>query len=732
MNSDEINERLAELARTLQEAENTLGPLSDQEAKIRAEEKILQDEFNAQMTTLRKKMAEVSGLKQKSWREKTLAEQEAERLKEQLRQEEALKAQKAIEEARAAEEAAKNKVLTERFDALTLKAHWREWAKDHQIKAAHIITENRNVIEADVMGLGKTLTSIISAEMAFFATKEASEEFPMFGEEHTIKVPASKTWTKKAQELWEAQAEPRLANYWKITAGEQCPYLDYDRTTRFLNEGFIEKTQAHEKTEIIGAITRPVGKRVLYLCPSALIRNVEKEWRQWAPHRNVVFIESMTKAERDLLLTTFLPQTPEFVVVCNYEAWVRDKALLDKFVSLDFDFLIIDEAHNAKNMNTSIYKGIDHILKNNRPEYVVPMTGTPILNRPEELYTLLHMIDPVTYFHLNDFLYKHCIQVEDDETGRMYWKFKEGGLERLKKNLTGKFIRRTKDDAGIILPPKSIIEHTLEVDEEAYPLQAKARKEMRTYMTVLVGDGSKAIPAAVKIAMFTRLRQIETWPAGIIQYEKYTDAKGVERFRYDNEGNKVIKLQLDVEESQKVDYIIKRDPDTGQWDGLIPEAIEDERLVLFSQFKAPLREIARRITAMGKNPVILDGDTPKSLANEIHEDFDIRFTPNRDKAKWDIVLCNYRVGGVGLNLTAATQLIVLDEEWNPGKRDQAYDRIHRMGQEKPVTIHLVRNAKTIDDWLAGLMNQKEGIVDGFQKGMMSTGDIKNALDSGLI
>ena len=81
----------------------------------------------------------------------------------------------------------------------------------------------------------------------------------------------------------------------------------------------------------------------------------------------------------------------------------------------------------------------------------------------------------------------------------------------------------------------------------------------------------------------------------------------------------------------------------------------------------------------------------------------------------DSVSQSRSLGGVGLNLTAATQMIICDEEFNPGKRDQAYDRLHRIGQTESVTIHVIRVKNSIDDWLAGIMEQKEDMVNGFNK-----------------
>ena len=217
--------------------------------------------------------------------------------------------------------------------------------------------------------------------------------------------------------------------------------------------------------------------------------------------------------------------------------------------------------------------------------------------------------------------------------------------------------------------------------------------------------------ATAIIALITRLRQIETWPAGIKQIDPKT---------------KEVLLQLDVEESQKVDYIIRKED--GEWEGLIPDTVEDERIVVFSQFKAPLHELKRRIEAAGYRAVILDGDTSRELRDEIRHDFDRSVTPNRANSKWDVLLANYKAAGVGLNLTNATQLITLDEEWNPGKREQAWDRIHRIGQTQNVTINVVRTKDTIDEWLAAIIDEKNKLVEGFEQTMMDVDDFKKFLE----
>lgn len=671
--SDEIAAELAAAADKIKAAEEFLAPIEAELHSILAEKMALQEAYHKSMELIKQKQIEIDNKKYQAYIQVNYAKAEEKELEQKLAQ------MKAAEEAEAKrkEREAVNAELTARFDQLTMSAKWREWAKDHQIEAGKKITEDMKVILADPMGLGKTLSAIIAIEMIERATKDASPEFPFLGEEQEVFVGGG-----------------------------------YDENNNYV--------AGHYETQIVNSITRPVGRRILYLCPAALLRNVLSEFREWAPHRNVNYIGGMTKAERNFVFDMVYPMADNYVTICNYEAWRKDKALITKFIETDYDTVIIDEAHNAKDPKSIVYRGIKELLDHSKPEYVIPMTGTPILNRPQELFSLLTFVNPTEFYRLNDFLFNFCEQ--DKDTGQ--WKFQYGGLERVAKKIRKNFLRRTKDQAGIVLPEKTIIHHDLEVDTTAYPNQARVRKEMRDYAAIKIGD--KAIGAAAMIAVFTRLRQVETWPAGIKQHEYGPDANGK---------NVIINtVECDVEESQKVDYVIRYED--GEWNGLIPDTVEDERIVLFSQFKAPLREIHRRCLLAGYSTVILDGDTSDADKQMIHKDFDNKHTPNREDSKYDIVLCNYKVGGVGLNLTAATQAIILDEEWNPGKRDQAYDRIHRIGQDKPVTINVIRNAGTIDDWLAGIMEAKEDVVEGFNNTMVDVDSFKEFLDgmgdSGLI
>jgi SNF2 family DNA or RNA helicase len=330
-----------------------------------------------------------------------------------------------------AEKDARLKEIQEKWDKETIGAPWREWAKEHQIVGARKIAQAGGIICADGMGLGKTLTSIAALDMIRTATASAREDNPF--------------------EPSGSGARP---------------------------------------------VTRPCGQKVLYFCPATMINNVVREVRRWAPHRSVAVLGGMSKAQRAFVMDG-LVHANECVVIINYEAWRKQLALIDDLISVGFDTVIVDEAHNVKDRKSQAYRGIIRIIRESNysegVEFVLPMTGTPILNKPQELFSLLTLVDKHHFFSEEYFLQDFCQQ--NLYTGK--WEFKTGGLDSLAKKIANIYFRRTKDQAGIKLPPKTVTVHDVMIDEEAYPNQARARTEMRTWGSIMLEPQSgKAISAA--------------------------------------------------------------------------------------------------------------------------------------------------------------------------------------------------------------------------------------------
>jgi SNF2 family DNA or RNA helicase len=429
----------------------------------------------------------------------------------------------------------------------------------------------------------------------------------------------------------------------------------------------------------------------------------------------------------------YLKDLDEFVVIINYESWRKDAALISDLASLNFDTIMIDEAHNAKDRQSITYRGIYALINGTnlttsssqdlvqiaeRPiRYVVPMTGTPILNRPQEFYTLLSLVDrktfPNTTYGEAAFLRDYCVR--DYDTNK--WTFRAGGVDSLLKRFGNKILRRDRKMAGIITPPQEVQVHELDIDYDNYSDQCAARDEMRkTAMIVLDRDRGDAIVAMAEIAVRTRLRQIETWPDGI----ELRDKDGV------------VLLKVNIKQSQKLDYVIKYDPKDQEWDGLLPEVCPAERTVIFSQFNGPLDEIAERAKAYGLRVGHIRGGQSEAERDEIRIDADRYHDGIKDyQTKYDLLLINYKAGGVGLNLNDFTQTIILDEEWNPGKRDQAYGRTDRMGQTEETTVHVIRMKGTVDTWMAGLIEFKEDMTSGFESAV-SAQSMRDAIERGEI
>lgn len=455
------------------------------------------------------------------------------------------------------------------------------------------------------------------------------------------------------------------------------------------------------------------SQKIIAITPPDTMQNFAREVRLWAPHRTPIIIGRTARGERDILLQV-LKSLPEFVAIINYEAWRKDSTLVDSLVDLQADTLISDEAHRMKEMNTVTNDGVMSIRFNpnmcpnclnpnvkikeddtgtcrscgyqgfitefSSIKNVLPMTGTPILNKPQEIYPLLRLIDPANFNSLNNFLRDFCIQ---GESRRWYWQ--HGAEKELMKIIGPRFLGRDRNSVGVEIPEAQYIFHEYGLDELS-PKQLKAYLQVRDYaQLVLDPDSEVTMSMPIKAVVFLRLRQVLTWPAAIEL--KYPDGEP--------------SVFLDVHESLKVDKA----------EELVRELVDDgERVVLFSQFKGPLHELRRRLGSMA---VVYDGETDASLRNAVQLDFDPKTAP--EKPRWSVVLANYKAAGEGLNFNAAAQMIILDREWNPGRESQAIGRIDRLGQTKPAQIHFIEIINSVDTWLRGIIEGKANMIAGFEE-----------------
>jgi len=481
------------------------------------------------------------------------------------------------------------------------------------------------------------------------------------------------------------------------------------------------------------------AKRILVLAPGEVMSGWSKEYKMWAKRRGVMVIGRKPKNDQFYRIKMIRESGKDtFVVICNYESWARNTKLLDHLISLNFDTVILDEAHRVKNMKGNAYAGVEKIIQAQNicgecngqvidkmcienpshsmwnavrsVENLMCLTGTPILNRINEIYPILHLINDRAFPSERGFLTTFAYEAEPGQ-----WYFKEGGMAALASKLQSFYIRRTLKDTGITLPPQEIQVHELELTPEEYPLQCEIIDMLRKHAAIMIDD-NPAMKIAAMIALITRQRQAAVWPGGIWTTRQLEDENGMPRF--DMEGNPITErwyIGDNFKESIKIDRTME----------LLKEYKEDgQRTVIFSAFKEVLNEIERRCLSDGIRAATFHGDTSREDRDAVKSNFDRNST---EPAKWDVVLCHYNAGGVGVTFTAATRMILTDEPWNDGIETQALARINRIGQTEDTHVDVLRINDNIDVWLAALIEKKRQTVGAFNKENQAFQELRDML-----
>lgn len=484
----------------------------------------------------------------------------------------------------------------------------------------------------------------------------------------------------------------------------------------------------------IGWLDLVKAKKVLIVCQADICDQFAGEVMELAPHRKVYNLYRKKPKTRHALMDAVMAED-DAVVIANYEIWRRDNDLLARLMEWQIDSLIVDEAHNLKNTASANYKYIQMLCKvdntcpncgnlirglyvNEQSKMKIPKpcpeckwvqgmdaknrytfaldkwlatkslknicftTGTPLLNSPLDIYALLHLCDPILFHSQASFTKSFCIQ--NYHTGKM--EFRDGQIENLKPLIAGRFLARSRTDAGIVLPAQRKHLIRVDIDDETHPKQYKVIKQLTERAQIMLESG-EGLTIMHLISLITRKRQANVWPGGI-------EVK-------DAEGNVIFSVGSEVRESAKFDVALEYILDIHK---------QGRRQVVFSQFTTAIDAFADILEEHGLRVAKLTGKTPKALRQEVKRNF---FRGSGEVPKWDIILCNYKTGGTGLNLTDATATHIIDEEWNPGKRDQAYARTDRIGQEEENDVYVYRIPASVDTWMANTIHRKERMVSEF-------------------
>ncbi|MFG2268076.1 SNF2-related protein, partial [Streptomyces sp. NPDC048720] len=291
------------------------------------------------------------------------------------------------------------------------------------------------------------------------------------------------------------------------------------------------------------------GQKVLIFTPKPVVADFKRAFDQWTDP-TLVFDLNQTVGKgvkADILHTVIYME--QIIIITNYEVWRKDRSIHQRLIECGFDTIIMDEAHVLKDSKSKTTQDIRELVyaENKCPrcghghfvnrgpwdrlcascefvqeedgdfcsvKNIFPMTGTPVLNKPGELWALLNLIDRKAFGSEKYFLQDYCTQETDYRTNKKYWTFGSGGAERLLQRLGSKYTGRTRESAGVVMPPQELKHHWLELDPEKYPKQTHFIEQLRDRARLAFSE-DRVMTLTETLAWYTRMRQAASWPDAI-------------------------------------------------------------------------------------------------------------------------------------------------------------------------------------------------------------------------
>ncbi|XP_049959249.1 DNA repair and recombination protein RAD54B-like isoform X1 [Schistocerca serialis cubense] len=409
---------------------------------------------------------------------------------------------------------------------------------------------------------------------------------------------------------------------------------------------------------------RPIIRNALIVTPSSLVGNWEKEFQQWLGRGKIhTFIVNQKNKPAD-----FKNNANANVMLISYEMFSRYYDDIEKY---EFDLLICDEGHRLKNSTIKIYVMLSKLQCKRR----ILLTGTPVQNDLQEFYTLVNFVNPGVLGPLSDFrkIYEAPIVASrQPEAGTEIRLHGEQCAAELNHKTSWFILRRTQDLIDKILPTK----HELVLFCCLSQLQISMYRAVIDYW-----DSRKenliSLESVPHLNIITLLKKVCNHPVLIKSsvIEEELEMKLMHMLSSEiletcprNSGKLIIVLRL-------LQYLRQT----------------KERVVFVSYYTQTLDLMAQLCENYGYKYCRLDGSTACSQRQTVVDNF------NSASSKYFIFLLSARAGGIGLNLTGASRLILFDSDWNPATDLQAMSRIWRDGQLKPVFIYRLLSVGTIEE-----------------------------------
>ncbi len=338
------------------------------------------------------------------------------------------------------------------------------------------------------------------------------------------------------------------------------------------------------------------------------------------------------------------------VFVCTYDVLHRD---LDTLRAQHFDTVVLDEAHHIKNAHTRRARAAFALDAGFR----IATTGTPLENHLGELWSLFHFLVPGLLGEQQHFIQYYRMPIEIGGNTRR--------KQQLRLLIRPFILRRTKQQVLAELPPKTELIREVTLSSAESELYEAIRQRGLMALTQQVKDQNQQRVRV--LAEIMRLRRACCHPRLVLPDSELGSSK--------------LAAFLELTEELRAG---------------------GHRALVFSQFVDHLTLVREALDDIGCSYQYLDGSTKLDDRERAVRAF--------QRGEGEIFLISLRAGGTGLNLTAADYVIHLDPWWNPAVEDQASDRAHRIGQERPVTIYRLITRGTIEQRLVAMNTEKRTLA----------------------
>ena len=421
----------------------------------------------------------------------------------------------------------------------------------------------------------------------------------------------------------------------------------------------------------------------LVIAPKSVVPNWDIEAARFTPSLRVKVLNS--ESDRASCIAS---AGPGDLILATYGVLGTEAKTL---ASRSWNVVCLDEAHQIKNRNTRVSAAAMDLTAGSR----LILTGTPIQNHLGELWNLFQFINPGLLGQWSDFKARYM------QTG-----LDTAHKESLKDLVQPFILRRRKEDVLDELPEKIVYEQMVELSDEEMTLYEAMRKYVEENLKKPAGGKKHSKGTGIGSGIGTGIGSGSGPGTGSGTGSGGDDRKVKIQFFAELTNLRLAACSMSLVHDNWTKGSSKTEALKSILDGLSLDG--SNRVLVFSQFTSYLAQIRAMLDKAGMRYLYLDGQTDLDERAELVTQFQNGDCP--------LFLSSLKAGGLGLNLTAANYVILLDPWWNPAIENQAMDRAHRLGQKRNVTVIRLIARHTIEEKILRMHETKQSLSDDMLDG----------------